>query len=75
MNKGISPVGIKFGTKRVGIKPNKAIDTAYARELVAIRNRRSAEDVFEKINPENKMEKVKNKIQIAIDTMTEKFSK
>ena len=41
MNKGISPVGIKFGTKRVGIKPNKAIDTAYARELVAIRNRRS----------------------------------
>ena len=34
-----------------------------------------AEDVFEKINPENKMEKVKNKIQIAIDTMTEKLSK
>ena len=75
MNKGISPVGIKFGTKRVGIKPNKAIDTAYAKELIAIRNHKQAEDVFERTYPERIIESVKNKIQISIDAMTEKVHK
>lgn len=74
MDKGISPVGIKFGTGKTGAKLS-SIDKAYAQELIAIRNSRKAEDVFEKINPENKMEKVKNKIQIAIDSMTMKLHK
>lgn len=70
MNKGVSPVGINnsIGFKATKVKPSN-IDIAYEKELIAIRKRKQASDVFEKINPESKMEKIKNKIQITIDNM------
>lgn len=70
MNKGVSPVGINnsIGFKATKVKPSN-IDIAYEKELIAIRKRKQALDVFEKINPESKMEKIKNKIQITIDNM------
>lgn len=70
MNKGVSPVGINnnIGFKSTKVKPSN-IDIAYEKELIAIRKRKQASDVFEKINPESKMEKIKNKIQITIDNM------
>lgn len=69
MNNGFSPVGVNTGFKSVHIKPNKAIDAAYARELKAIRNSRVDNDVFEKVNPASSMQKVIHKIQITIDSM------
>ena len=76
MNKGISPVGMSIGFKSVNVKKKPSnIDIAYAKELIAIRNQKQAEDVFERTYPERIVENVKNKIQISIDAMTEKFHK
>ena len=51
MNKGVSPVGINnsIGFKATKVKPSN-IDIAYEKELIAIRKRKQASDVFEKIN-------------------------
>jgi len=75
----VSPVGYRI-TKQNCVafqgqklpKKLSSIDIAYAKELVEIKRQKKEAEIIKKLDLPAAMETVKNKIQVAIDNMTQK---
>lgn len=76
MNRGVSPFGVSFTGNKINKSVAKAvknpIDAYYEKELKSIRKQKIDKDVFIKLDPNIRMESVKNKIQISIENMRTK---
>ena len=66
----VSMANIQTRVNKRTLQKNNPIDTAYARELVQIRQQKADNLVLSKASPASVMNRVKDKIQIAVDMMT-----
>lgn len=66
----VSMAGIQARVNARKLQKQNPIDTAYARELAQIRRQKADSVIISKLSPATAMDRVKDKIQVAVNMMT-----